>query len=374
MVVHMTSTEQLASRSIGYRIREAREAKGLTQEALCGLMDIADRQSISAIENGQRGIKPQELVLFSELLGVSLDYLLDPFSVAGEATFSWRASDTIREDHVRAFELKTSKVIGLLRWLRMKNSDQTSPWKRTLMIGEDSSYEFVRDRAKQVARELSLGEIPAIDLIEKIETKLDIPVLFVDVDPLPEGVWISGATVHLPDLGVILVNRGECLARRNFDVAHELFHALTWDTLPPDRFDLDKSRKRVEQLANNFAAALLMPVESIENLLKSDLINDPSHVCSVATKLQVSTAALGYRLLNLGKIEKTYAASLASIGDSTAKGQCPKLFSRSFTTLLNETIDRGRLSARKAAKAIDMDLLQLTRHFGEYELSAPFEI
>ena len=46
-------------------------------------------------------------------------------------------------------------------------------------------------------------------------------------------------------------------------LAHELFHLLTWDAMPPEHFEAagDTSRNRVERLANNFAAAVLMPAE-----------------------------------------------------------------------------------------------------------------
>ena len=35
----------------------------------------------------------------------------------------------------------------------------------------------------------------------------------------------------MAELGVILVNRREPLVRRNFDLAHELFHSLTWESI-----------------------------------------------------------------------------------------------------------------------------------------------
>ncbi len=59
----------------------------------------------------------------------------------------------------------------------------------------------------------------------------------------------------------VLINRREVAGRRHFDLAHELFHVLTWDTMPPDHVEaaVETSRNRVEQLANKFASAVLMP-------------------------------------------------------------------------------------------------------------------
>ena len=76
---------------------------------------------------------------------------------------------------------------------------------------------------------------------------------------------VSGAACRLPDLDVVLINRHEVAGRRNFDLAHELFHILTWDAMPPEHLEeaTETSKIRVEQLANSFASALLMPEASL---------------------------------------------------------------------------------------------------------------
>lgn len=73
------------------------------------------------------------------------------------------------------------------------------------------------------------------------------------------GQSIPGATCHLEEMGVILINRNENEARRFFDLAHELFHALTWDADKPDhrgvqlRSKIANKGKRIEQLANSLS-------------------------------------------------------------------------------------------------------------------------
>src|SRR6185503_20572604 len=72
---------------------------------------------------------------------------------------------------------------------------------------------------------------------------------------------ISGAACRLPELDVVIINRHEVVGRRNFDLAHELFHILTWEAMPPEHSEESRETggNRVEQLANNFASAVLMP-------------------------------------------------------------------------------------------------------------------
>jgi hypothetical protein len=133
--------------------------------------------------------------------------------------------------------------------------------KRALRLSAQSSYEDAQNCAESLVAELDLGVVPAQNPIDKIERELDIPVLFVDTVDAADGQSISGATCHLEEMGVILINRNENEARRFFDLAHELFHALTWDAMKPDHQESnsieDRTKgKRIEQLANSFAAAL----------------------------------------------------------------------------------------------------------------------
>lgn len=57
------------------RIRELRIAKGYTQKAVAGLLNI-DRSSLSNIENGAKPCSIDLLIRLTEIYGVSLDYLV----------------------------------------------------------------------------------------------------------------------------------------------------------------------------------------------------------------------------------------------------------------------------------------------------------
>ena len=72
----------------------------------------------------------------------------------------------------------------------------------------------------------------------------------------------------MPELSVILINRNEPeYLRRNYNLAHELFHVLTWQAMPPNELDAIMEKKsRIEMLADALAAALLMPRAVLEPL------------------------------------------------------------------------------------------------------------
>jgi Zn-dependent peptidase ImmA (M78 family) len=268
--------------------------------------------------------------------------------------------------------------MGLLRWLREGEHGPTNPLKHTLRLTAQSSFEDAQQSGERLAEILDLGVVPAERLIERIEQHLDIPVLFVDTADPSEEDLVSGATCHLDDLRVILVARNESEGRRFFDLAHELFHALTWDAMRPDRRESnsfeDRARgKRVEQLANNFAAALLMPRPSLERLLDRRRINDVAHLTEAAAHLRVAPTALAWRLYNLKWIGEELRDALMAERQRTPISGTPKRFSLSFVGMLQRAIDRGRLSARKAAKGMDTNLSQLADLFGEHGLPVPFE-
>lgn len=64
----------------GERIREARQKRRLTQEALAAKIQIAgvimERDSISRIEIGTRFVTDYELMIFATMLDVSVEWLL----------------------------------------------------------------------------------------------------------------------------------------------------------------------------------------------------------------------------------------------------------------------------------------------------------
>jgi Zn-dependent peptidase ImmA (M78 family)/transcriptional regulator with XRE-family HTH domain len=364
---------------IGPRVKFAREKAGFTQEALAEAMDFNDRQTISFIETGARALKAEELARLCDVLDEEMEFFLNPFDVSAEAQYSWRASDSLSGEDLDRFQSVANGWVGMLRWLnRQSEQEQSSNDFLGLRLSATSTYEQALSYGERMARYLEVGPIPAALLAEVLGPKLGIEVLFVDAfSDLPRHS-ISGAACQVDGINVILINRRESAGRRNFDLAHELFHALTWQTMPPNHRESngveDRAKvKRVEQLANNFASALLMPRSSVELFFEASRGTDIQHLADVAEKLQVTTDALGWRLKNLGLINEVTRVGLALM-KRPEDTVVPKLFSKTFVSKLNTALDKGRLSARKAAKTLGMSLSQLTNLFHEYNVLPPFEL
>src|SRR6516164_8645931 len=95
---------------IGARIKALREERKLSQDELARIFGFKDRQTVSAIETGERRLSAQELLVAIEKLGAPLDYFTNPFLLVGEGKFSWRQSN-VGLAQLKAFE----RVAG--RWI-----------------------------------------------------------------------------------------------------------------------------------------------------------------------------------------------------------------------------------------------------------------
>ncbi len=112
--------------------------------------------------------------------------------------------------------------------------------------------------------------------------------------PLNNG--ISGDSVVDDRLGTgMLINTNDVPLRRNFDLAHELFHIVTWSVFSREEICDGTTKTKPEQFANAFASSLLLPREQLLEALDEVMINNTIRVVDIidlAKDLQVSTNAI----------------------------------------------------------------------------------
>jgi transcriptional regulator with XRE-family HTH domain/Zn-dependent peptidase ImmA (M78 family) len=372
-------SERAMNDLISKRLKAARERAGLTQAQLSEKLGFKDRQTLAAIEAGQRKLSAEELMNALQVLGIDLGFLSDPFRLVGEGRFSWRAHKNASLALLDDFEDKAGRWVALYRQLADPASAAASPLQPRLPLTEKSSFEEARQAAEALGREWELGEVPAASLQQRLAERLRALVLYVDAPS-----FVSGAACQLPELAVVLVNRNEPEGRRNYDVAHETFHLLTWEQMPPERLEGEIPRggkgKRVEQLADNFAGALLMPEHVLLPLREGRGTRDVhAWLNESASVLQVTAVALKWRLVQLEWLTK---ADLIEIDDArlTANGRpktsqtVPSLFSAAFAQRLHGGLARGDLSVRRAAELLALTFDQLAQLFLEHQLDAPFDL
>ena len=363
---------------IGTRIKALREERKLSQDDLARLFGFKDRQTVSAIETGMRRVTADELMLAIKRLDAPLEYFTDPFRLVGEGHFSWRHTG-IGAERLVEYERAAGSWVAAFRFLAPLVGYEIPLMRRSLRVVRQSRFEDPMLAGERFVAEFNLGEVPALRLIEVMERELGVLVLMVDAD---DG--ISGAACRLPELDAVLIARHESPGRRHFDLAHQLFHILTWDAMPPEHSEeaMDTEGNRVEQFANNFAAATLMPARTLEQFGNWSNLNEEKLIAQlnvVADELHVTSSALRWRLVALGELKSKMARSLPeeallNNGRDAVDGELPALFSRSIVEVLGLAVDKGHVSIRRVASLLELTVEDLADLFTAHNVSTPVDL
>lgn len=347
--------------AFGPRIKALREAHKLTQDELARQFGFKDRQTVSAIETGERRLSADELLQAARIFETSVEALTDPFVLVGdEGRFSWRQTG-IAQDRLMAFEQGAGQWIATFRRVAPQVGHSVPLFRRTLNLTAKSTDDEARAAGERFAADFALGDVPARRLVEVMERDFGILVLMVDAI---DGV--SGAACRLPELDAVLINRREAEGRRHFDLAHELFHVLTWEAMPPHHSEAaaETSKSHVERLANGFASAVLMPrrvVERFGDWGGMDVGAIVTKLNRMADELGVTASALRWRLADLKVIPQAVArqipeASIRNNGRPSMTRDVPPPFSRRFVEVIAIALENGVLSTRKAATLLGVTL------------------
>ena len=365
--------------SIGGRIKIAREALGMKQEELALAVGFASRQILSDLERGVRDVKASEAARIARLLHVDLASLLS--EPQAKPRVLWRAQPNEGSESIEAAFLQwCERQRRVLRLLDQKPPDQLPSYDRDLT---QMTYADADRLAREVGRSLDLGVRPARALSVALESQFDVTIWYLDTSP---GCAACTRGAH----GVaILVPRSEAPWRRHFDIAHELFHLLTWAAAEREMWLEGASvlGKRTEQLANVFAASLLLPTELVLGELEersSARRVKLAELVAMARDFSVSLDTLVWRLQNLGCWPDRAAVNdlrrnprlreldrASQVGEWSEPPQLPERFVQSaYAATLRGRLSRTKLAtylqcglpdlpARLAAYGIDEDLAEL---------------
>lgn len=269
--------------AIGARIREAREAVGLSQIEVAERLGYASAATISYIESGERRITVADLHALSEVLGVSLSYFLDALP----------APDVPKQLSLRATAIEPASRRALTEFLAFAQKQRSSVPSRPRSLAAHKPGVA----ATTILQKAGWKE-PPVDP-SNIARKLGVIVLQWR---FPEE--ISGVLAYYGDHATIGVNSAHAAVRQRFTVAHEIGHfiydhedELILDYSGRERgFSFDSDVSGPEEIkANQFAAALLMP----SRWVREDFQRYGAHVPLLAQRFDVSEQAMWFRLTNL---------------------------------------------------------------------------
>lgn len=357
---------------IGVRIKDEREKRSLTQDELATQAKIESYQTLGKIERGERkDLKTTELQKIAEALGVSIGFLLGESIQPQKSLIFWRKEPSASQKVALENKLHTFiEDYSFLEEVLNQNKKIRNKLPFSPMHPKDTSYEDAQEMAENIRKTLDLGSQPSASLRTCLEEDFDIKVLYEDLGDS------SAACTRTDSSIAVMINKKESLWRQNYNLAHELYHIITWD---PEILKQIKSNpsfdKKNEILAENFAAALLMPAEDLKDdfrrMSESDKIT-AFDLIILSRKYKVSTEATAYRLLNLGCINKDELTKLISEAhrESFSKENSIQ-FSEKFVRLAFSAYQKDKISKARLAQIVGVRLIDLPSLLTAYDLNEP---
>lgn len=292
----------------GTRLREGRIYRGLTITDLANELGVS-KQMISKYENNKAVPNLDSLLYITKILKFPREYFYEtPVEVKTGSTYFRSLLTTGKKE--REMQYDRVKYLTIIRALLEEYVDFP---ELDVPDFSDQNIESVEVVAEKVRDVWGLGDKPVKDVIYLLETKgFVISSLKLDnrtIDAFGSQHELNGNVYY----SIILGNDKRSFYRRQFDVAHELGHKVLHDPYLNIE-DLSKDEfKQIEQEANDFAAAFLLPRESF---LKDVSMhpNDLNYYTLLKKKWCVSIGAMVMRAYKLGVInDGTYQYMQRSI-------------------------------------------------------------
>ncbi len=309
---------------LGARIAALREARGMTGEDLGSAIGLS-RSQISKVEHGTRKLDVSEVAAMADALEVSLAELLGversgSLALAARVMAAPQADDTLLSR--RRMRQMLEAEAELVSATGLQESRPTPSGKEVLALIEDRGIPSARapwrdgeDLADLVREGLGLGRAPIADVAELAEHHFGL-----DVISWPTGIAVSGLCAHGRGVAMALISTSFPRGHQRFTAAHELAHHLLSDprelVIDSDLYD---SSTPVEKRANAFAAALLMPIDGLRDVIARRTI-DTAVLVELMRHFGASYSALLYRLasnsvklLNVSARDKWLQRSVSAI-------------------------------------------------------------
>lgn len=356
------------------RLKYARQRAGLSGPQVKDRAGIGE-SSLSEFENGKREPSLSQLQKLAEVYRRSVSFFLSDGPVPAEPAVLWRLrpSKDAEEIEVRFLRL-CEQYHNLEVWC-----DELIPSCLPRATGNAATFHFrhAKALAKEVRDHLQLGDRPGQSLLRVLEEVCAVKVFHLPFEP--SG---TAASTKSDAWGTaVLLNSVNKRWRRNFDLAHELFHLLTWELF---RHSADASStvasEMEERLANCFASHVLMP-EEILRLTVEQYLTDAKGtlpvdaIFNIARQFDVSAEALMWQIHHLFRSRADTDVTKRQIEQVKAFAPLfeerdhsePPIWPVRYQALAAKAFRRGELSTGRFAEYLNISRQEAMR-FVEQEI------
>lgn len=350
----------MINKEIASHLKTARKSLGLTLVEAAKRLGFPSYQTLKSLEDGQREIKASELLKLSKVYFVSIGRLLGEKEIQLGNTFLWRKPPQVKiKKQIEAEISYRCEQYNLLEKLLNLKAKRIQLFNVT--IDDISSNNDVDNLSERFCDSLSLGSRPAFTLQKVLEQNIGVKILF---ETIPEGSAISTFSNEFG--AVIVINSDEAPWRRNYDLAHELFHLVTWKIVSEKDLKDQNFFTDIEKKADRFASILLLPEKEVRKEIADRIEIQKeftySDLVDIAREFGVSTKALLYRMANLRFIKwedadkRAKDRELTEISKQKRRhewGEKPR--SERFTSLAVRCLRKGLISRGKFAEMVGID-------------------
>jgi Zn-dependent peptidase ImmA (M78 family)/DNA-binding XRE family transcriptional regulator len=368
--------ETIDPKVVGRRLHDARRARGLTQQDVANELGIA-RTTVTAIEQGERRVRPEELLRLARLYGRAVSNLIREQEVVEEFLVQFRAAIAQAGRHqtelTRAIQEFQQLCEDYLELERLCGAPLTRNYPPQYSIEGISPEDAAEDIALAERNRLGLGDGPLLRLREILENDVGLRIFCPKLPSHIAGMF--GYTDNLG--GCIAINAAHPEERQRWSLGHEYSHFLT------NRFRPEVSvmfvYERVpasERFADAFAGALLMPSHGLKrrfhelSRLRKGKIT-PAELCRLAHYYFVSMEALTRRLETLRLIPSGTWDRLRDSGFKVREAQTilglephprtDQLLPLRYQYLAVEAYQRGDLTEGQLARFLRVDRVEARR-------------
>lgn len=270
------------------RVRLARELRGLTQQELVGLAANAfTSAALSQLERGKTRPTPATLYAIAEATECPVEFFVArPGDEAREGFFRSLQATSAR---MRRMHLAQARVLHDFVNALEEHIDLPPLDLPRLRPGANTAE--IEAAASAARRAWGLDDGPIRNVVRELERHGVVVVRLSkfrrEVDAF--SVRYDGRPI------VVLGSEKAVTTRSRFDAAHELAHLVLHE-------DVDASQRESERQAHEFAAAFLMPADTIIRELPATA--DWPELMKLKTRWRVSIGALLRRALTLEVLPK----------------------------------------------------------------------
>ncbi len=270
------------------RIREARISRGYSLSELADLVGVSS-QAISQYELGSSQPKMEVVMKLIQILNFPLSFFKKPkplidSNVANSAVY-FRSMKTTPKKIKEAYKLRIEWADEVYSYLnKYVDFPEIDLPDFGDLITEEFDFETIEEITFKLREYWGIGNKPIRNLVEILQEKgfLICRIEFGSRKIDAFSQWYNGRP-H------IVLGSGKSAVRSRFDLAHELGHLIMHPNIDNKLIKSKEILTRIENEANHFAAALLLPTNAFEMEPISSAVDS---LVMIKPKWKVSVSAM----------------------------------------------------------------------------------